>query len=221
MSRPTGSNTIDAIPEGPMPTNKAKWAAIAKWHHINEERKKKGFDEITVGQFIKHTGIKEVDTQNAGAHKEYIEAALSLAKGKSTIWFASEIEHLRESAERLRNAGEDKEYVKIMLEISSMLKFKDTDFSGMEDSEAKTATEVVEEIMTLMQDPAVVSAINNEDGFVAQKIIPAITNANFKSGTKSKAGSLTRFDKPIEDNGVQGPDKSVDSISQTEDRTSE
>jgi hypothetical protein len=212
--RPRHANTINAIPEGPMPTAKAKWAAIAKWHAINDERRKGGYDEITGHEFMKHTGIKEIDILNAGSHKEYIEAVMSLAKGQSTLWFKDEIEHLQQSMKNMREAGEDKEYVKMAFELANMLKFKDTDFSGMEDSEAKTAVETVEEIMNLLNDPAVVSALKQEEGIVSQKVIPALISANFKSGAKAKIITSTRPGESVEGAIEARSDKLVDTVSE-------
>lgn len=215
MGRPASSNTISAIPEGPMPTSKAKWAAIAKWHSINAERKKDGFEEIGAKEFMKHTQIADVDIFNAGSHKEYIEAAMSLAKGQATMWFRNEIEFLQESAKKLRMAGEDGTYIKVVLEIANMLKFKDVDFSGMEDSEAKTSKETVDEVMNLLNDDAVRSALKHENGQVAQKIIPAIIGANFKSGTKAKVIEATRPNQPVESDSVSRPDQPVDTVQET------
>lgn len=216
--RPSHANTIAAIPEGPMPTNKAKWAAIAKWHAVNSEREKAGYKEITLVEFVERTQINETDIYNAGAHKEYIEAAMSLAKGQSTMWFRNELQFMQESAKKLRDDGEDKEYLKVVMELASMLKFKDVDLSGMEDSESKTAKETVEEVLNLLSDDAVQNALNNEDGFVAQKIIPAIINANFKLGAKAKTPTVTRTDMPVEVNVISRPDQSVDTVSETENR---
>ena len=212
MGRPASSNTIAAIPEGPMATNKAKWAAIAKWHAINSERKRDGYEEISAKEFAKHTQIAEVDIFNAGSHKEYIEAAMSLAKGQSTMWFRNEIEFLQKSAKNLRDAGEDKEYIKVALALADMLKFKDVDLSGMEDSEAKSSKEVIDEIMTLLNDDAVKSALKHEGGQVAQKVIPAILGANFKLGSKTKIVEATRPGQSVESSGVPGPDKPMDTV---------
>lgn len=219
MTRPAFFNTLGAIPEGPMPTNKAKWAAIAKWHAINVERVKNDFKEISAKEFIKHTGIAEVDLHNATSHKEYIEATMSIAKGQSTLWFQGEIQHLQDSMKKLRTEGEDKEYVKMAFELANMLKFKDVDFAGMEDSEAKTSSETVEEVMNLLNDDAVKSALKHEGGQVAQKVIPAIISANFKSGTKAKIIEASRPNKPIESDSIPRPDKPLDTVQETGDRT--
>ena len=214
--RPVHANTIASIPEGPLPTAKAKWAAIAKWHAINDERKSSGFEEIAVKDFIKRTHISEQDIFNAPIHREYIEAAMSIAKGESTMWFRGELKFLREAAERLRASGDgDKDYVKLVMEIASMLKFKDVNLDGLEDSEAKSTKEVIEETMMLLNDEAVKNAWQTQEDIVAQKIIPSLINANAKFGTKNKVITPSQLDNAVKTNIEERPDKPMDSVSET------
>ena len=218
--RPIHANTIEAVPIGPMATQKMKWAAIAKWHSINDERKAAGFAEISTKEFVRHTKISETDIYNAATHKEYIEAAMSIAKGESTMWFKGELKYLRESAKRLRDAGEDKDYLKVVMELASMLKFKDIDLSGLDDSEAKSTKEVIDEIMNLAKDEAVKTALNGtENGeIVAQKLVPALINASFKSGSKAKTDSASQPDRPIKTDLGERPNQPMDSVSEAENR---
>ena len=216
--RPSFELTISVIPQGPMPTNRKKWASIARYHAINDDRKKAGWEEISVKEFCKWTQIAEEDVFNAESHKEYVDVAMSLAKGKSVMWFRSQLADMQEAAENLKKAGEDKEYLKVALELSNMVKFKDFDLSGMEEAETKGVKETVEEVMALLADDQVRRAINNEDGQVAQKIIPSLVGASFKPGTKSKILTSAQLDNPLKTDSVSRPDQPLDSVSETGDR---
>lgn len=212
--RPTFVQTINVIPEGPMPTARKKWASIAKFHAVNDSREKSGFEPISVKEFCQWTGIEEQDVHNAESHKEYVDVAMSLAKGQSVMWFRSQLSDMQQSAEKLRLTGEDKEYLKAAMELASMLKFKDFDLSGMEEAETKGVKETIEEIMAILADDGVRNAINNEDGLVAQKIIPSLVGASFKPGTKEKIITASQLDYPPQTNSETRPDQPVDSVSE-------
>lgn len=212
MSRPSLDLEIGAIPEGPFPTARNKWGAIAKFRDINQKRVKRNHKPIPVEEFLARTQISEADFYNAESHKEYIDIAMSLAKAGSVLWFKDQLDSMQRSAEKLRDAGEDKEYLKMALEIAGMLKFKDVDFGNMEDAEVKNSEEVIVEVLSLLNDDGVRMAYELTDGLVPQRIIPALIGASFKSKGKGKAISLTHADNIPQTGGEDRPDKPVDAI---------
>lgn len=219
--RPPDYLTIKAIPEGPMATPRRKWAAIAKFNAINDERIDKGFEPIKDILFLKHTGISKHDLSIAETQKEYVDVALSLAKGQSVMWFRSELPFMQKEAEKLRASNEGKKYLDVAMNLAEMLKFKDFTLEGMEEVEVRDATETVEEIMTLLKDDAVQAALRNEDGLVPQKIIPALIGASFKSRGKEKTLASSQFSGPAEEHSPERPDSTLDTFPKTSDRVKE
>lgn len=216
--RPGFAITINVIPQGPMPTARKKWAAIAKLHAINDERVRQDWEPISVKEFCRWTKIAEEDVYNAEAHKEYVDISMSLAKGSSVMWFRTQLADMQKAAENLFKSGETKEYLKASMELANMVKFKDFDLSGMEEAETKGVKETIEEVMMLLADDQVRRAINNEDGQVPQKIIPSLIGASFKPGAKGKILTSSQFDNPPQADSVSRPDKPVDSVHEAGDR---
>jgi len=216
QGRPPDNLTMKAIPEGPIATPKRKWAAIAKYHAINSERERKGFDLLKDKAFLKWTGISKEDLSSAESHKEYVDVALSIAKGRSVMWFRDELENMQKSAQRLYLAGEDKSYLQATMNLAEMLKFKEFSLEGMEETEVRNADETIEEIMIILKDEAVKAAITNEEGLVSQKIIPALVGASFKSRSKKETFTLAQPSGSAQEYSPKGPDSPVDSVLQTD-----
>lgn len=221
LGRPPDHLTIKAIPEGPMATPRRKWAAIAKFHSINEAREKRGFEVISDAVFLKHTMISKHDLSIADSQKEYVDVSMSLAKGNAALWFKTELPFMQREAQKLRDAGDGKKYLDVAMNIADMLQFKGFTLDGMEETEVRDATETVEEIMILLNDEAVKAALRNEDGLVPQKIIPALVGASFKSRGKEKTLATSRFSGAPEVDSPERPNSPMDSILQTGDRTQE
>ena len=213
LGRPGFAITLNVIPQGPMPTARKKWASIAKYHAINDQRVREDWEPISVKDFCKWTQIPEEDVHNAEAHKEYVDISMSLAKGSSVMWFRTQLADMQKAAEQLYKAGETKEYLKASMELANMVKFKDYDLSGMEEAETKGVKETVEEVLALLADEGVRRAINNEDGQVAQKIIPSLIGASFKPGSKSKILTSAQLDNAPQADSVPGSNKPVDPVS--------
>ena len=216
--RPGFAITINVIPEGPMPTARKKWAAIAKFNSINIQRVKEGWEPISVKEFCRWTKIAEEDVHNAEAHKEYVGIAMSLAKGKSVMWFQTQLGDMQQAAENLKKKGEDKDYLKVSMDLAAMVNFKEYDLSGMEEAETKGVKETVEEVLALLADDQVRRALNNEDGQIAQKIIPSLIGASFKPGTKSKILTSAQLDNASQTDSLPRPDQPLDSVLKTGDR---
>lgn len=213
--RPPDSLTFEAIPAGPMATSKRKFAAIAKYHAINTERGKKNYKFLKDKDFLEHTGITKEELANAESHKEYVDVALSIAKGQSVMWFRDQLEDMQSAAKRLYDSKEDKAYLQAVMAIADMLKFKEFTLEGMEEAEVRDATETIEEILTILHDDAVLAAIKNEEGLVPQKIIPALVGASFKPRSKKETASFAQLDGNPEKYGGKRPDQLVDTLSET------
>ena len=213
--RPSEALTLKAIPEGPMATPKRKWAAIAKYHAINSERVQKAFEPIKDKAFLKHTGISKEDLASAESHKEYVDVALSIAKGRSVMWFRDELENMQKSARKLFEAGEDKSYLQMAMQLAEMLKFKEFTLEGMEETEVRNADETIEEIMNILKDDGVKAIVMNEDGLVPQKIIPAIVNTSFKPRSKKETFTIAQSGGDVKEHSTERPDKPLDAIQET------
>lgn len=218
IGRPPDSLTIEAIPQGPMPTARKKWAAVAKFRDVNFERTKKGFDEISIKDFCKWTLIDEKDVHNASSHKDYIDTVMSLAKGQNTLWYREQIDKIQESAQKVRESGEPgahEKYLKYIMELGNLVGFDKSNLSAMEDVEVKGAKETIDEIMMILKDEAVKQAYENRDGLVAQKLIPALVAGSFKPGAKTKIITSAQLDSKPKGHSEERPDKPLDSVSET------
>lgn len=218
LGRPPRALTLEVIQRGPMATSKAKWAAVAKYKTINADRVLRGLPEITATKFCEWTGISESDVANAESKKEYVEAALSISKGGSVLGFRNELPRMMAAAKKLYEDGKEKEYLQIMMNMAEMFNFKHLTYDGMEDAEPKNNEETVKEIMSLMNDDAVRRAMTNEDGLIAQKLIPALINAPFKPGTKQQILTPSQLDNQPKADSPDGPDKSVAPVQEAGDR---
>lgn len=221
IGRPPYSLTMDAIPEGPLPTARKKWATVAKLHAINREREKLGFKPIPDLEFRKWTKITVEELATAESHKEYVDASMSLAKGKAVMWFRDELENMQAAAKKLYTAGEDKQYLTTTMQMAEMLKFKDFTLDTMEEAEAKDSREIIEEILAVLNDEGVQSALKGSDGIVPQRIVPALVGASFKPRAKKQSLEVAQLGAEAKDGGAKGPTEPVVTVPETDDRPKE
>jgi len=179
------------IQQGPISSVHQKYVAIAKFHQLNFQRIQENHKEISISEFEAWTGIPELDIRTAATDKEYIEVSRAIAKADISLWMQTQLPALQAAAEEMKRQKQSAEYVKLMLNIADMVKFKEADFSNLRPREDKDATAIIKELIGTVRkivgpdisDQKIIAFLSEEpDRAPADKTAGAVDEATRQAG---------------------------------------